>query len=65
MVNMLYAANRQRGGKATRTGVVKPPTPKVKQAARVLDLRAVQARIKSQELSKQLHAKAEAARQLE
>lgn len=50
MVNMLYAANRQRGGKATRTPIVKPPVPKKREVKRTLDLKQVRARLKSQEL---------------
>lgn len=43
MVNLLYSANRQRAGKATRSPLVKPPK---RTAARVkrLDLKAVKAR---------------------
>jgi len=49
--NLLYAANRQRAGKATRSGIVKPPTsPKKSEPKRVLDLKAVQARLKSRQL---------------
>jgi hypothetical protein len=49
-VNMLYAANRQRAGKATRSGIVKPPVAKKAEPKRVLDLKAVQAKLKSREL---------------
>lgn len=52
VVNMLYAANRQRSGKATKTGLVTPPAAKKAPPARVLDLKAVQARLKGEELRK-------------
>lgn len=48
--NMLYAANRQRAGKATRSGIIKPPVAKKAEPKRVLDLKAVQAKLKSREL---------------
>lgn len=50
MTNMLYAANRQRAGKATRSPLIKPPTSKTKAPARVLDLKQVKARMKAREL---------------
>lgn len=48
--NMLYAANRQRAGKATKSGIIKPPVPKKVMPKRKLDLSQVRARLKSQEL---------------
>lgn len=45
MTNMLYAANRQRGGKATRTPLVKPPVAKKKAVGRVVDLKAIKAKM--------------------
>lgn len=48
--NMLYAANRQRAGKATRSGIIKPPAAKKAEPKQVLDLKAVQAKLKSREL---------------
>lgn len=55
--NLLYAANRQRAGKATRTGIIKPPVGKKVEPKQVLDLKAVQARLRSRELH-ELAAKA-------
>ncbi|HZC91614.1 MAG TPA: hypothetical protein VE400_13335, partial [Mycobacterium sp.] len=46
-VNMLFVANRQRAGKATRSLPVKPPTPPRKK--RRVDLAAVAARIRASE----------------
>jgi hypothetical protein len=43
--NILYAANRQRAGKATRTPLIKPPVTKKKVPERVVDLKAVKARM--------------------
>lgn len=48
--NLLFAANRQRAGKATRTPMIKPPTEKKAAPKKILDLKTIQARLKSREL---------------
>lgn len=53
-VNLLFAANRQRGGKSTRIPLVKPPkkTTKTVTGARTINLRAVKARIDARDRAK-------------
>lgn len=45
MTNMLYAANRQRGGKATKVPLIKPPVAKKAPQGRVVDLKAIKAKM--------------------
>lgn len=50
LANLLYGANRQRAGKATRSPLVKPPQAKQTEKPKVVDLKQVQARIRRRAL---------------
>lgn len=52
--NMLYAANRQRGGKATKSPIIKPPVAKKAEPKRVVDLKAIKARIERRQFFENL-----------
>lgn len=57
--NMLYAANRQRGGKTTKVPLIKPPVQKKVAPKRVVDLKAVKARIERRQFFENLKNKSE------